>query len=294
MKYVFGIFLASLLLSAAHGVMLKGANGRKVDFAGVLKASEAGLTVKIGPSDDAIVVPWEKFDLEDMKTEQPKIYSAYTRSSLGHNEVMLRLGVYEDFKTYDELIVSLRKLLDEPFYVPIPSSYDHWFNNYYSKRNRSIEDWQRAHARYRQMINDLFGGALIVHNSRGGEVSGTYYYYFSYYSSSSWHYTAKITSKRVLNYFASDKDSFHDTLAYIQDNPMLVIGVAEKLQSAKSEFAQNGHALVQTEHGTIDFVLDSSISTLEKMAEGRAYNERSSRVLAKLLHAAYKESPKGV
>ncbi|WP_269540847.1 hypothetical protein [Cerasicoccus fimbriatus] len=294
MKYAFCVILVLSALNPLWGIMLKGANGREVDFAGVLKASKEGLTVKISPDANEMVVPWEKFDLDAMKAEQPEIYTAYTRSSLGQNEVMLKLGVFENHKTYDEIMVSMRKSLDERFAVPLPSSYDHWFENYYSRSRNSFDAWQRAQRRYHTMINDLFAGAPIVRNQTGKPIGRSYYYYSAYYYGSTWDFSAEVTSKRVLNYFAGDHDSFHDTLDYLQNNPLLVIGVAEKLQAAKQEFANSGHSHVQTQHGTIDFVLDSSIRTLETMAEGRAYNENSGRVLNKLLTVTYKEDAKGI
>ncbi|GHB94991.1 hypothetical protein [Cerasicoccus arenae] len=283
--YIISALFAMLNVSA---VEIKGANGRSVDFAGILKASEAGLTVKVTSDSTPMLVAWEKIDLDDLKTSQPDIYRAYTQSSLGQKEVILKLGIYENYQTYDETIASLRKDLETEFHVPVPSSYDHWINNHRSRWD--YDDYIREKAKYHQMINDLFGG-MVVRTSNGMQVSSVYYSY--YYSNYNWRYYSKTTAKRVLEYFGSSRDTFHDTLAYVQDNPILVLGVAEKLQSAKATLIQNGLAGVHTDHGTIEFVLDSSINALEGLAEGRAYNQKVTRVLGKMVHVAYKEQPKG-
>ena len=91
--------LACLLLFALVPVRLEavpitGANGSVVDFAGVKAATPAGLVVKIQPTSGEVTVPWDKFDLGKMKSEQAAIFAGYQKAQAGVTTA-LSLGVFE-------------------------------------------------------------------------------------------------------------------------------------------------------------------------------------------------------
>ena len=86
--------LLACLVSAPllHAVPITGANGTTVDFAGVHAATPEGLQVKIRADGDLATVPWDKFDLQKLQTEQADIFAAYQKAMAGET-VGLYLGV---------------------------------------------------------------------------------------------------------------------------------------------------------------------------------------------------------
>ena len=100
--FCFSLFAAGLacgLLFAlaplrVEAVPITGANGTVVDFAGVKSATPAGLVVKIQASGGELTVPWDKFNLGKMQTEQAEIFAAYQKSQAGET-TDLSLGVFK-------------------------------------------------------------------------------------------------------------------------------------------------------------------------------------------------------
>ncbi|MCB1228625.1 MAG: hypothetical protein KDN19_00065 [Verrucomicrobiae bacterium] len=75
-------------------VPLKGANGKVVDFVGIKSGGPDGLKVQLVEDGDSVDVPWEKFDLESLKNDQPVIFKAYEASKGGETTV-LDLGSFK-------------------------------------------------------------------------------------------------------------------------------------------------------------------------------------------------------
>ncbi|WOO41676.1 hypothetical protein [Rubellicoccus peritrichatus] len=273
---------ASLLLSVSslHAIPLMGANGKEVDFAGVLKATQTGLVVMIKPGDEPMEVPWERFDLIFIEENHPKIYDAYNDIYQGEKEVVLKLGTFKGFKTYDELMAELKKTMSEPYVVPLPSSYDYWLSRYY-ERNRSYDhdDYIRARREYYNMVHALFDG-YRVRRSDGTTVR---YHYYSYYGSS-YSYIVETTGERVLSFFSNDKSSFHAALDYISDHPGLLIGLADQLKANHKQFVENGHTNVQTDYGTIGYMLEKTIKNLERLPKSRSFPTGMKRDFERFLH----------
>lgn len=98
-SFCFSLFvagLACLLLSPlrSEAVPITGANGSVVDFAGVKEATPAGLVVKIQASGNELTVPWDKFDLAKMESQQAEIFAAYQKAQAGET-TDLSLGVFK-------------------------------------------------------------------------------------------------------------------------------------------------------------------------------------------------------
>lgn len=79
--------------ASVAGVVLTGANGKAVDFAGIKKGGPEGLEVQVAVSGAPVVVPWEKFDLQKMATEAPEVFAAYEKAKTGAT-TELNLGVF--------------------------------------------------------------------------------------------------------------------------------------------------------------------------------------------------------
>ena len=79
--------------TTSYAVPITGANGTTVDFAGVKAATPAGLQVKILADGNVATVPWDKFDMAKMETEQPDLFTAYQKTQSGET-VDLYLGVF--------------------------------------------------------------------------------------------------------------------------------------------------------------------------------------------------------
>ncbi|MDA8633889.1 hypothetical protein N9L71_09070 [Verrucomicrobiales bacterium] len=74
------ILSVAVLLLFSHltdAITLTGANGRKVNFAGIKEARKGGIMVQMEPDGDLIPIRWEKLDLTALKDENALVYSAY-------------------------------------------------------------------------------------------------------------------------------------------------------------------------------------------------------------------------
>lgn len=86
-------FLALAGNLLAEPIPIRGANGKTIPFAGVKEALPGGLVLQIQPGGEDTAVPWDKFDLEALKTDHPQIHAAYLKAQAGESTV-LELGSY--------------------------------------------------------------------------------------------------------------------------------------------------------------------------------------------------------
>lgn len=91
--FVFTFSLLGLIEVFGEGISLVGSNGREATFAGVKKATRAGLEVKVGDDAPAIVIEWNRLNLESLKVRHPAVHDAYLKAISGE-EVELNLGVF--------------------------------------------------------------------------------------------------------------------------------------------------------------------------------------------------------
>lgn len=79
-----------------NGIDIRGANGVVVDFYLVKKAVQGGLVGVVMEGGVLVTVAWEKVDLVDLRTRQPKIFEAYRNvKDGGEVDLNLRDGVME-------------------------------------------------------------------------------------------------------------------------------------------------------------------------------------------------------
>jgi hypothetical protein len=119
---------ALLLLSfiapvAGASVLLTGANGRSVEFAGIWEARTEGLVVVTTAESDPVLVPWDKFDLVKLKTEQPALESARQRAVFLRTTQPVNLGLFAEILTASQVGTEIRRVLDVPSTVKVPLAF---------------------------------------------------------------------------------------------------------------------------------------------------------------------------
>ncbi|WP_043585656.1 hypothetical protein [Geminisphaera colitermitum] len=104
-------------------VRLTGANGREVDFYGIWEARPNGLVVITDPESDLQLVPWDRFDLQKLKADQPAIEAARRRAVFLRTSQSVNLGLFAGVLTPAQVGVELRKAIDAPITVKVPVVY---------------------------------------------------------------------------------------------------------------------------------------------------------------------------
>ena len=104
-------------------VRLAGANGRVVDFAGIWEARPDGLVVITSADAPLTLVPWDRFDLERLKTEQPSLDAARQRALFLRGPQPVNLGLFAGLLTPSQAGSELRRILGETITVKVPLRY---------------------------------------------------------------------------------------------------------------------------------------------------------------------------
>lgn len=104
------------------GIKLRGANGKEIVVAGVLRAQPRGLEVLLPGRGQPILAPWSKLDLKQLQAEQPEIYYGYLDAKRFGRPFFLKLGVYEGIVSFEESIQLLNRELTKPRYYPLPEN----------------------------------------------------------------------------------------------------------------------------------------------------------------------------
>ncbi len=113
----------SSLLSAATSVTLTGANGRAVEFAGIWEARPEGLIVVTNAESEPVTVPWAKFDLAKLKTEQPSLEAARQRAVFLRSAQPVNLGLFASILTPSQVGSEIARVLDVPTTVKVPVAF---------------------------------------------------------------------------------------------------------------------------------------------------------------------------
>lgn len=116
------LFLTPLSL-LAEDVILTGANGRTVEFAGIWEARPEGLVVVTTAESAPVIVSWNKFDLAKLKTEQPSLHAARQRAVFLRSAQPVNLGLFAEILTATQVGSEIRRLLDEPTTVKVPVAF---------------------------------------------------------------------------------------------------------------------------------------------------------------------------
>ncbi len=111
-------------VSAPPGnVRLAGANGREVDFAGIWEARPEGLVVVTNADSPLNLVPWDRFDLARLRTEQPSIDAARQRAIFLRSPQPVNLGLFAGLLTPAQAGAELRRALEDPITIKVPLRY---------------------------------------------------------------------------------------------------------------------------------------------------------------------------
>lgn len=108
---------------ALGSVRLTGANGRSVDFAGIWEARPEGLLVVTDAEAALQLVPWDRFDLKRLKTDQPALDAARQRARFLRSAQPVNLGLFAGLLTPGQAGAELRRVLDTPLTVKVPLTY---------------------------------------------------------------------------------------------------------------------------------------------------------------------------
>ncbi len=85
---------ASLFPLALFAVEITGSNGKAIDFNGVKEARRDGLVLRVKAGAREVSVPWDKFDLAKLETENPEIHAAYLAVRESGAPVALNMGSF--------------------------------------------------------------------------------------------------------------------------------------------------------------------------------------------------------
>lgn len=126
MRLIF-IYLSFIIcFSSSHAqsslIVIKGANGVSIKFAGVWEAWPNGLWAAVEPG-RAIFIPWEKFDLADMDIRNNRISTAMLSSQQNQWDEPLNLGIYGAIITPLQAARLAKKTLCRPIEFSIPLQY---------------------------------------------------------------------------------------------------------------------------------------------------------------------------
>lgn len=110
--------LMASALAAFGGVKITGANGTEVEFVALFDAKPSGMVVLLTPESSAITVPWEKFDLAKLKSDQPEIYKAYEKALATQKDQPLGMGLAADMLSLGQLADALKQAVKDPYNWP--------------------------------------------------------------------------------------------------------------------------------------------------------------------------------
>lgn len=93
------------------GIPILGANGKTVNFAGVLSVNEQGIRAEVSNDTALILVPWASIDTAALKTNNPTIALARDMAIRQKQNVLLKLGIFSGLETYEEALTQINWLL---------------------------------------------------------------------------------------------------------------------------------------------------------------------------------------
>ena len=119
---VFILCIAATFLTPnlTASIAITGANGKVVEFAGIVSASPKGLLVCTQAGSDWITIPWQQIKFGELKAKHPVIHQAYVESNKTRNAVSLKLGIFSGKLLFDEAVESVSKVLHAPQAILLP------------------------------------------------------------------------------------------------------------------------------------------------------------------------------
>jgi len=293
--------LTSLLgLMAADPVMLTGANGREVAFAGVRQAGPMGLTLMMEEDSDEITVGWDKFDLEALK-KHPKIYAAYQSAQNGRTTA-LNLGLYEDMLTQQQYLANLRQAMKEEDRYEVPKLSDFFSHKDDDLSFTSTSKSQDSNAAkrskrfvdtYRELLDEFF---LLAKESLKTDTitwdwgNGDRYVIVkeAYPSSGS----VKLSRMHVIEFFANEKNRSRNKAAeYFNARPGQLDPIIQMLRKFKRQ-AQSQLMADETTRYRYVYLLDSVEEHLQGFRESQTLPDSVERDLQNFIREMELRSPR--
>jgi hypothetical protein len=94
-----------------------------VDFAGIWEARPEGLVIVTTADAPLTLVPWNRFDLARLRTEQPSIDAARQRAIFLRSPQPVNLGLFAGLLTPAQAGAELRRALEESITIKVPLRY---------------------------------------------------------------------------------------------------------------------------------------------------------------------------
>ena len=101
-------------------VLLVGANGREVDFAGIWEVRPEGILCITTADNPPALVTWDKINLERLKVDQPALEAARQRALFLRSPQPVNRGLFAGLLTPAQAGAELRRSLDTSLTVKIP------------------------------------------------------------------------------------------------------------------------------------------------------------------------------
>ena len=108
---------------AYEPILITGANGKNMKFAGVKEATPEGIVLLMNEGDKPMLVLWKSLDLEALK-HYKAIYTAYEKATSTRKTIPIRLGYYEDMVSEKEFLTNLNKMLTKKHAFQVPKLSD--------------------------------------------------------------------------------------------------------------------------------------------------------------------------
>lgn len=219
------VLLVSLLAfarAAADPLLFIGSEGQQAEFAGVLEARIEGLVIQVNVGDRPITVPWNRFDLEDLKRRHPPVHRARENALSGQNPVMLRLGSFAGALTYEEVLANLAADFDRPHDYPVPT-FDEYLENYgrqQMRRSQHYFDYARQRARvhedYQNFIREFFRGEVTLSVSRSA-------YSANVFSSHPNKNSVRLSARHIIDFFSEEnRRGRREAMVYLNYHPRVL------------------------------------------------------------------------
>lgn len=123
------VMIALLIAPAAitTGTVIKGTNGTEIDFVAIFDATPKGLLALTKPDATAMNIPWERIDLDHLKTTQAVIFSAYQKTLATQKVQPIGLGLAESLISLSQLKDAMKQAVKDPYYWPYGYGYGYGY-----------------------------------------------------------------------------------------------------------------------------------------------------------------------
>ena len=129
-KFLNLLATAAFLIASASvttGTIIKGANGTEIDFVAIFDATPKGLLALTAPDATAMNIPWERIDLDHLKTNQAVVFAAYQKALATQKVQPIGLGLAESLISLSQLKDAMKQAVKDPYYWPYGYGYGYTY-----------------------------------------------------------------------------------------------------------------------------------------------------------------------